>query len=73
MRELWKEREREFGCNEVYGGGWVMRLGESVRVQGEERQTKRQRHLSVAKQRTLCWCTGGSVCLRNCTAVLLLS
>lgn len=42
MRELWKEREREFGCNEVYGGGWVMRLGESVRVQGEERQTERQ-------------------------------
>lgn len=26
-RELWRERERESGCNEVYGGEWVMRRG----------------------------------------------
>lgn len=37
-REVWRGRERGVsGYNEVYGGGWIMRRGERVRVQGEER------------------------------------
>lgn len=59
--ELWREREREFGCNEVYGGGWVMRWG---RVSETKVRRERERGGEGGRERV-----GGCCCQ---TAVPLL-